>query len=60
VNNRESVIRQVQGDGESVYCVDLYENGKLVQTRELTGKNEHYAKDLAENWETGVIKLLTE
>lgn len=47
-------------DGDTMYVVDLYEDGKLVQVRDLPGKSRHYAQDVAENWETGVIQLLTE
>jgi hypothetical protein len=46
--------------GDSVYVVDLYENDKLVQVRNLPGKSRSYAEDVAENWDSGVIQLLTE
>lgn len=65
MSNRKANIRKVLMDrvdvpGDSMYVVHLYEDSKLVQTRELPGKSLHYAEDLAENWETGVIQLLTE
>jgi hypothetical protein len=65
VSNRKAQIRKVVMDnvaiaGDSMYVVHLYENEKLVQTRELPGKSLHYAEDLAENWESGIIQLLTE
>ena len=43
---------------DSMLVVDLFENNKLVQTRELRGKSKAYAKDVVENWNTGLIKLL--
>ena len=60
--NRTSAIRKVKLDGDQgeMFIVDLYENGKFIQSRELPGKNIFYAEDLAENWETGVIQLLNE
>lgn len=64
MKDRKSVIRRIRTDnaaaGEDAYVVDLYEQNRLVQTRELPGKSLRYAEDLAENWETGVIQLLTE
>ena len=59
--NRKSVIRTVDDEERGqIYMVDLYENGKLVQVRDLGGYSVHYAQDLAENWETGVIQFLNE
>lgn len=61
--DRNAIIRKnhkTVADDEEMYVVDLYENGKLIQTRELPGKSEWYAEDLAENWNKGYIKLLTE
>jgi hypothetical protein len=65
VSNRKSQIRLVVNNdpvigGDSVYVVDLYENDKLVQVRNLPGKSRSYAEDVAENWDSGVIQLLTE
>lgn len=65
IETRRAQIRRIATDnpaagGDSMYVVHLYENNKLVQTRELPGKSLHYAEDVAENWETGIIQLLTE
>jgi len=65
VSGRKANVRLVATDnvaagGDSMYVVDLYENGKLVQSRDLPGHNRHYAEDVAENWENGIIQLLTE
>jgi len=62
---RTSVIRQVpvrgkkkDSDGPDVmYVVDLWENDVLVEKRELPGHNVYYAKDVAENWENGIIQI---
>ena len=59
-NIRKVVTDNPAVDGDTMYVVDLYEDGKLVQVRDLPGKSRHYAQDVAENWETGVIQLLTE
>jgi hypothetical protein len=61
--SRTAKIRQAYRtvtDDENYYVVDLYEDGRLVQIRELPGKSIHYAEDVVENWETGIIQLLTE
>ena len=65
MSNRKSQIRLVVNNdpvigGDSVYVVDLYENDKLVQVRNLPGKSRSYAEDVAENWDSGIIQLLTE
>lgn len=65
MSNRKSQIRLVVTNdpvigGDSVYVVDLYENDKLVQVRNLPGKSRSYAEDVAENWDSGIIQLLTE
>jgi hypothetical protein len=62
-NNRKSHVRLVVTNdpvigGDSVYVVDLYENDKLVQVRNLPGKSRSYAEDVAENWDSGIIQLL--
>lgn len=49
--NRSAVVRQ-----ETVYVVDMIENGKLVESRQLPGHSEAYAESCAENWKIGVIK----
>ena len=43
---------------DTMYVVDLMENGQVVETRTLPGKSESYARDVAENWESGLIQLL--
>lgn len=66
--SRTSYIRKMPCAGEgqdssgpdTMYVVDLLENGRKVETRTLPGKSRAYAQDLAENWETGVLQLLTE
>ena len=61
--SRTAVIRKTNKtvvDDDEMFVVDLYENGKLIQVRELPDKSIYYAEDLAENWRTGVIQLLTE
>jgi hypothetical protein len=65
--NRSSSIRRetVQGDNasgssgpDSMYVVDLIENGRVVESRKLPGKSQSYANDVAENWNSGLIQLL--
>jgi hypothetical protein len=65
--SRSSSIRRetVQGDNasgssgpDSIYVVDLIENGRVVESRKLPGKSKSYANDVAENWESGIIQLL--
>jgi len=61
--SRSANIRKIHktvADDEEMYVVDLFENGKLIQTRELPGKSVYYAEDVAENWNNGIIQLLTE
>lgn len=66
MGNRSSIIRIVPLNGtnttgsagpDSMYVVELYENGNLVETRELPGKSKYYADDVSENWDTGIIQL---
>ena len=42
---------------DTVFVVDLFEGNKLMESRQLLGKSIHYAEDVAENWESGIIKL---
>ena len=49
--NRKAKIRI-----EEMYIVDLYEDGVLVESRKLAGESISYAKDVVENWESGIIK----
>ncbi len=37
------------------FTVEFYEDGVLVETRELPGKSISYAEDTAENWVSGLI-----
>ena len=48
--NRKAQIRV-----EQMYVVDLWENGKLIETRQLPGKSKRYAEDVEENLLTGII-----
>lgn len=66
MNSRSSIIKSVTAIGsnesgsngpDQVYVVELYSDNILVETRKLPGKNIHYARDVAENWESGIIKL---
>lgn len=66
---RTSSIRKVpniganesgSGGPDSMYVVDLIENGTVVETRKLPGKSESYANDVRENWENGIIQLLVD
>jgi len=41
---------------DTAYTVILKEDGKVVETRVLPNKTLRYAEDLAENWESEVIK----
>jgi hypothetical protein len=65
--HRTATIRKVAKRGEndsgssgpdSMFVVDLMEDGQIVQTRELPGKSKSYAEDVVENWNSGLIQLL--
>jgi len=58
LENRKATIRKEQNIGKVsfIYVVDLYENGRLLETRQLPGKSKSYAEDVEENWLSGVIK----
>lgn len=62
---RKSAIRKVpyNDDGskgpDMTYVVDFYEDNTLVETRQLPNKSIHYANDVAENWENGIIQSKT-
>ena len=67
--NRTSSIRKeaISGSNDSgsggpdtVFVVDLIENGRVVESRRLPGKSKYYAEDVARNWESGLIQLLQE
>ena len=51
VSNRSAIVRE-----ESVYVVDMFENGELIESRPVTGHSRAYAESCAENWKIGVIK----
>ena len=61
--SRKAVIRRVPYGAEGArgpdmtYTVDLYENNKLIESRQLPNKSLYYAEDVAENWENGIIKI---
>jgi len=64
--NRRSTIRNIVKPGtnasgssgpDMMFVVDLYQDGQLVESRELPGKSIHYANDVSENWDTGIIKI---
>lgn len=61
--SRKSVIRKTTYSSEDLrgpdttYVVDLFENEKLIESREIPGKSIYYANDVAENWENGIIKI---
>lgn len=47
--------RKAKVKASTVYVVEMYEDGKLVETRPMYGKSIRYAEDCAENWENGII-----
>ena len=50
----------LRGGTEDMYCVYLYEDDVLKEIRPLKGKSIHYAEDVVENWENGLIKIKEE
>jgi hypothetical protein len=65
--HRTATIRKVAVTGknesgssgpDTMFVVDLMEDGQIVQTRELPGKSKSYADDVVENWNSGLIQLL--
>ena len=42
---------------EKGFEVDLYENEKFVETREVHAHSESYAEDVADNWVQGIINI---
>jgi len=48
------------GGPDTMFVVDLIENGQVVESRKLPGKSESYAMDVVENWENGIIQLLVD
>lgn len=58
---RHSEIRKIPApntESGEMYVVDLWEDGKLIQTRELPDNNFYYAQDVSENWDRGLIQVL--
>ena len=47
-------------ESQEGFVVELIENNTVIERRNVSGKSKRYAEDLAENWETGVLNLLTE
>lgn len=45
---------------DTMYVVDLLQDGKCVETRELPGQGRAAAVSLVEDWETGAIQLLVD
>jgi hypothetical protein len=66
--NRTASVRKVQCVGttnessgpDSMYVVDLIENGQVVESRKLPGKSMAYVNDVCENWNNGIIQLLVD
>lgn len=48
---RKAVIKDQFG-----YFVELWENGRLVESRDLSYHTKQYAEDCAQNWVEGIIK----
>ena len=40
----------------TMYIVHMYEDDALVESRLISGRSIHYANDVAQNWENGIIK----
>ena len=51
-NNRRAVIYVNNEDFE----VDLFQDGKLIECRDVSGKSIYYAEEVSENWVFGIIK----
>jgi len=45
---------------DTMYVVDLIENGRVVESRRLPGKSKSYSNYVSKNWESGIIQLLQE
>ena len=41
---------------DKMYVVDLYEDDVLIESRKLPNKSIHYAQDVSDNWDNGIIK----
>ena len=51
---RTAEIVNIDGTG---YIVHLLEDGNAFGKIDVRDKSIHYAQDVAENWENGIIKL---
>jgi len=66
--SRETSVRKVPAAGvtnessgpDTMYVVDLIEDGQVVESRKLPGKNIAYVNDVCENWNNGIIQLLVD
>jgi|TARA_R110002124_G_scaffold264157_1_gene430693 hypothetical protein len=47
--------RKAKVKASTVYVVEMFEDGELVESRPMYGKSIKYAEDCAENWENGII-----
>jgi len=59
MNPRYSIITErptPQGyDTDTMYVVEMYQDGDLMHSRALPGKSIYYAQDVSENWDTGIL-----
>lgn len=58
VRTSESNLTYTEPSEDYIHVVDLFENGLFVKTIQLPGKSLHYAQDVSENWDTGLIQNL--
>ena len=52
-DNRRAIV--IFND-ETVFTVEMYEDNKLVESREIVDHTLQYAEDCAENWIESIIK----
>ena len=59
-NMRRSEIRREMNtnlrETDVMFVVDLYEDDVLIESRKLPNKSIHYAQDVSDNWDNGIIK----
>lgn len=59
-NMRRSEIRKEMNpnlrETDLMFVVDLYEDEVLIESRKLPNKSIHYAQDVSDNWDNGIIK----
>lgn len=58
IYKRASIANGHRGP-DTEYVVEMYEDNTLVETRVLPGKSVHYAQDVSENWDNGLIKRVS-